>query len=77
MTLDLHGKNLYQARIALMSALKGASPSEYRLVVIHGYSGGRALKDMVLEEVKKHPRVLRIEPSSNPGQTVLVLREYY
>ncbi len=76
MELDLHGKNLFQARIAVQSALARATSADYRLTVIHGYSGGTALRDMLHEEFGKHPRVLRMERGRNPGQTVLVLREY-
>ena len=43
-TLDLHGMNRYQAKIALDSALRRADASVYRVVVIHGYHGGGALR---------------------------------
>lgn len=76
MELNLHGKNLFQARIAVMSALKSAKASDYRLRVVHGYRGGTALGDMVRQEFRDHPRVLRIESTSNPGETIFVLREY-
>lgn len=76
MQIDLHGKTLYQARVALDAALRRVTRADYRLTVIHGYMGGTALKDMVREEYGQHPKVLRLEPSANPGQTILVLREY-
>jgi DNA-nicking Smr family endonuclease len=76
MDIDLHGKNLYQARIAVSSALKHATNADYRIRIIHGYKSGTAIKDMILEEFSNHPRVIRIEKSFNPGETVLVLREY-
>lgn len=76
MELNLHGKNLFQARVALMSALKNARASDYRLRVIHGFQGGTALRDMCRQEFAKHPRVLRIEQTSNPGETIFILREY-
>lgn len=76
MELDLHGKNLFQARIAIQSALTRATSADYRLTVIHGYANGTALRDMLREEFAGHPRVLRMERGMNPGQTVLVLREY-
>ena len=75
-TLDLHGRNVYQARVALRAALKKATGADYRLRVVHGYHSGSALKDMVLEEAAAHPKVRRIEATANPGETVLVLREY-
>ncbi len=76
MELDLHGKNLYQARIAVSSALMRATAADYRLKIIHGHRQGSAIRDMIREEFSSHPRVIRIEPSMNPGQTILVLREY-
>ena len=76
MELDLHGKTLAQARVAVMSALRRATSADYRLRVIHGYRGGNAIRQMLLDEFAKHPRVIRLEPSQNPGQTIFVLREY-
>ncbi len=76
MELDLHGMNLHQSRVAVMSALRRATSADYRLKVIHGYRNGSAIRDMLLDEFSNHPRVIRIEPGFNPGQTVFVLREY-
>lgn len=76
MEIDLHGKNLYQARIAVSSALTRATAADYRLKIIHGYRQGSAIRDMIREEFRSHPRVIRFEPGSNPGQTEIVLREY-
>ncbi len=76
MELDLHGKTLQQARVAVMAALKRATTADYRLNIIHGYRGGSAIRDMLREEFASHPRVIRLENSPNPGQTVFVLREY-
>lgn len=76
MELDLHGMNLYQARNALSGALKRATTADYRLRVVHGHRQGSAIKDMIRDEFISHPRVIRVEDNPNPGQTVLVLREY-
>lgn len=76
MQLDLHGKTLYQARVAMDAALRRATTADYRLTVVHGYRGGTALKEMLREEYARHPKVLRLESTLNPGQTVFVLREY-
>lgn len=76
MELNLHGQNLFQARIAVMSALRAAKTSDYRLTVIHGYTRGTSIREMLQKEFAGHPRVLRIESGSNPGQTIFVLREY-
>ena len=73
--LDLHGKNQYQARVALSAALRRAGVDVYRLRVIHGWHGGDALRQLVREEYAGHPKVLRVV-EQGPGQTELVLREY-
>ena len=44
-TLDLHGCNTYQAKIAIDAALK-KNRGVYRVRVIHGYHGGTALRDL-------------------------------
>lgn len=73
--LDLHGKNQYQARIAIDAALR-RSGGVYRLRLIHGHNRGTALKDMIFEEYSRHPKVLRLE-SQGQSATELVLRENY
>lgn len=74
--LDLHGMNTYQAKIAIDSQLKRAKQGVYRIRLIHGYHGGTALRDMIRETYRHHPRVLRVELGLNPGETDLVLREF-
>ena len=71
--LDLHGKNAYQARVAIDAALRRCGGGVYRLRLIHGYHGGTALRDLC-REYAGHPRVLRLVAS--PGSTDLVLREF-
>ena len=72
--IDLHGRNEYQARVAIDAALRRAKSGTYRIRVIHGYHGGTALRDMVRREYKD--RVLRMETGIDPGITDLVLREF-
>lgn len=74
--LDLHGMNTHQAKTAIDSQLKRAKGGVYRLRLIHGYRGGTALRDMIRETYRHHPRVLRVELGLNPGETELVLREF-
>ena len=74
--LDLHGMNTHQAKIAIDSQLKRAKQGVYRLRLIHGYRGGTALRDMIRETYRHHPRVLRVELGLNPGETELVLRDF-
>ena len=74
--LDLHGMNTYQAKIAVDSQLKRAKAGVYRIRLIHGYHGGTALRDMIRQTYRSHPRVIRIELGLNRGETELVLREF-
>ena len=72
-TLDLHGKTQYQAKIALEAQLR-RSKGIYRIHVVHGYHNGTALRDLVRQEYAAHPQVLRVEAVSESA-TDLILRE--
>ena len=72
--LDLHGRNTYQARVAIDAALRRAGKATYRIRVIHGFHGGTALRDMIRTAYVQ--RVLRVETGIDPGITDLVLREF-
>lgn len=74
--IDLHGKNAYQARVAIDAALRRARAGVYRIRIIHGYSSGTTLMELVCTEYARHPRVLRIATGANRGVTELVLREF-
>ena len=71
--LDLHGKNEYQAKVAIDAALRRAKAGTYRLRLIHGYHGGTALRDMIRRDYAT--KCLRVLPLDN-GRTDLVLREF-
>lgn len=73
--LDLHGKNTYQARVALDAVLRRARCGTYRIRCIHGCHGGTALRDMIRSEYARHPKVIRLEAGVDGGTTDLVLRE--
>ena len=75
-TLDLHGRNTYQAKISIDAALRRAGGGTYRLRLIHGYHGGTALRDFIRAEYNRHPKVKRLLLSPDGGATELVLREY-
>ena len=75
-TVDLHGKNKFQAKVTLDAQLRRAGNSVYRIRVIHGCHGGTALRDMIHEEYAAHPKVRRLESAGNNGSTDLVLREF-
>ena len=74
--IDLHGRNAYQARIALDAALRRARPGTMRIRAIHGFHGGSALRDMIRAEYADHPKVRRLETHLGDGVTDLVLREF-
>ena len=74
-TLDLHGCNTYQAKIAIDAALRRAKGA-YRLRLIHGFHGGTALRDMIRREYAHRSGILRVELGLNDGETDLVLREW-
>ena len=72
--LDLHGKNTYQAKVAIDAALRRAKSGTYRIRLIHGYHGGTALRDMIRREYAG--QVAQLETGVDPGITDLVLREF-
>lgn len=76
MEIDLHGKNIYQSKIAIDAALRRASPALCRIRIIHGCNSGVALMEFVRSEYARHPKVRRIAVGTNRGVTELILREY-
>lgn len=75
-TVDLHGKNSYQAKVTVDALLRRASPATYRLRLIHGFHGGTVLRETLCTEYAQHPKVKRMILSPDGGTTELVLREY-
>ena len=73
--IDLHGLFRDEAIKVIGKALKAADNSTYQIKLIHGYNRGTSLKDMIIDEFKYHPKILRIQPGDNLGTTILVLRE--
>lgn len=73
---DLHGKNVYQAKVTVDALLRRAGGGTYRLRLIHGCHGGTVLRDFLEAEYRRHPRVKRLVLSPDGGTTELVLREY-
>lgn len=57
--LDLHGKNVYQAKVAIDAQLRRCG-GMVRLRLIHGSSRGTALRDMVWSDYAHHPEVKRL-----------------
>ena len=75
-TVDLHGKNTYQAKVTVDAMLRRVKAGTYRLRLVHGYHGGTALRDFIRTEYVHHPKVRRLLLSPDGGTTELVLREY-
>lgn len=75
--LDVHDMNRMQAKTYIDSQLKKAKRNVYQIKVIHGYRGGTAIRDMVRKTYRNHPKVVRVELPLNPGETILVLKEYF
>ncbi len=73
--IDLHGLYQDEAIKVIDKALKTADASTYQIRLIHGYNRGTSLKNMIAEEYRYHPKVVRIMPGDNLGITILVLRE--
>ena len=74
-TIDLHGLFRDEAMKVIDKALKQADDSTYQIKLVHGYNRGTSLKNMIIDEYKYHPKVLRIQPGDDLGTTILVLRE--
>jgi DNA-nicking Smr family endonuclease len=74
-SVDLHGLFQDEAIKVIDRALKNADDSTYQIKLIHGYNRGTSLKNMIVDEYKYHPKVLRIQPGDNLGTTLLILRE--
>jgi DNA-nicking Smr family endonuclease len=73
--IDLHGMYRDEAIKAIDKALKSADSGTYQIRLVHGYNHGTSLKNMIIDEYRYHPKVLRVQPGDNLGTTVLVLRE--
>lgn len=70
--VDIHNMTGDQARRYLEQFLGRLDGSVKEVTVIHGYSGGTVLRDMVRKSLK-HPRIQSKYVSMNPGVTILVL----
>ena len=73
--IDLHGMYRDEAIKAIDKALRSADSGTYQIRLVHGYNHGTSLKNMIIDEYRYHPKVLRVKPGDNLGTTVLVLRE--
>ena len=70
---DIHGMRVLEAKRELETLIGRADKSIREIVVIHGYSHGQVLQNMVRRKLK-HPRIAAKLLSLNPGSTRLLLR---
>lgn len=70
--IDIHHMTSDMAKRHLELYLSRADGSVKEVAVIHGYSGGTVLRDMVRGSLR-HPRIRAKYASVNPGVTILVL----
>lgn len=70
--IDIHTMHRDEAKKYLEHFLSGANGSVKEVVVIHGYSSGTVLRDMVRKNLKHH-RIRSKALSLNPGITTLYL----
>ncbi len=71
--VDIHHMTREQAKRHLERLLSRLDGNVRELTVIHGYSGGTALRDMVRGSLK-HPRIRSKMVGLNPGVTILILQ---
>ena len=74
LTADIHGMYAADAKKALERLISSADKRITEIVVIHGYSGGKALSDMVRKRLS-HPRIVRKILSMNQGETLLMIED--
>lgn len=73
--VDLHGCHQDEAVKKIEKALKQVTAGTYQIRLIHGFNHGKTLMHMIRDEYRYDQRIRRIMPGSNPGVTVLVIRE--
>ena len=71
--VDIHHMTRDEAKRHLELLLGRLDGSVKELTVIHGYSGGTVLRDMVRNSLR-HPRIQSKYGSLNPGITILILK---
>lgn len=73
LTVDLHGMTVTEARSELMRVLKGCPKHIREIDVIHGYTQGQALQNLVRREFS-HPKIERKILTMNNGSTTFILK---
>lgn len=70
--IDIHNMTHDEAKRYILRFLDRVNGSIREVNVIHGYSGGTVLRDMVRKGLR-HPKLKAKIPSTNPGITILCL----
>lgn len=70
--IDIHGMTHDEAKRYLIQFLNRVNGSVREVSVIHGWSGGTVLRDMVQKGLR-HPKIRSKVKSANPGITILML----
>ncbi|MFZ2538716.1 MAG: Smr/MutS family protein [Oscillospiraceae bacterium] len=70
--VDIHNMTHEQAKRYLTQFLNSVNGSVKEASIIHGYSGGTVLKDMVQKGLR-HPKIKAKVKSMNAGITILML----
>ncbi len=71
--IDIHNMTHPQAKRYIEQFLNRVNGSIKEVSVIHGYSGGTVLLNMVQKGLR-HPKIQSKIKSMNPGITVLILK---
>lgn len=70
--VDIHGLTVMEAKRELERLINTADKNVTEITVIHGYTGGKALQNLVRNELR-HRRIKRRILSMNQGITSLVI----
>lgn len=70
--IDIHNMTHDQAKRYIEQFLSRVNGSVKEVTIIHGYSGGTVLMDMVQKGLR-HPKIKGKVKSMNPGITILML----
>lgn len=70
--IDIHNMTHDQAKRYVEQFLNRVNGSVKEVTIIHGYSGGTVLMDMIQKRLR-HPKIKAKVKSMNPGITILML----
>lgn len=71
--IDLHGMKVNSAKELLNIRLRTLPKDTREVVVVHGYHGGTALRDMVRSY--QNPKIERKFIGLNQGETIFAIKE--